>query len=120
MSIRLSVGLDILDLPNPILGDGDELDTKTRNLFSMRGEVYTYKYTAVGRRLTLVFDRLSAENVEDLITFIEAHANVTVTFRDWKSRTFSVRIITTPSEYAAIRDGEDCEIFEGKLDLIVV
>jgi hypothetical protein len=117
MSIRLAVGLNHVDLPNPTLGDGDELNIKTRYLFTMSSEVHSYKYTPSARKWTLMFNAISIDNLADLVDFIQTYANVTVTFTDWLNQSYSVRIATPVSEFTTLLES-DCSILDTQLELV--
>lgn len=110
-------GTGSIELPNPILNDGNEFRIQTRFKKSMRGDINTYKYTAMRESFILVFNTLSQSLVTSLLAFIRNNIGTEVTYTDYVGSEFTVVINTNPFEFARLLDGSSCEYNSVTLEL---
>ena len=94
---------DTINLPEPLEGNSDLLNLKTKFLRSMNGINYAYKKTATVRTLHLSWRILTDAERASLKTFIE-NANNDELKLVWKTITWKVRMLNNPFELVQDRD----------------
>lgn len=96
-----------VELPNPILGDGDRFIGKASHKFSMDGTIRSYKLRPTFRVLTLTWSNLKDEICDssttytepaDLLSFIEQTVGLEVRFEDWLTNVWKGKIVSNPIE----------------------
>lgn len=97
---------DTITLQNPLLGDSDTHDIKTKFKFAMDGGIYSFKQTPAIRRLLLTFNSIDDCGVEfstypEIIIFLKAHAGEILQFTDWMGNMWYGIILNNPAELAA-------------------
>jgi hypothetical protein len=82
-----------IDLPNPILGDSDTINLKTKFDFSMSKVVHSTLKTEHSHKFTLRFSNLSTAKMSEFKTFLENARGNLFNYYHYDTRIFSPCLI---------------------------
>ena len=91
-----------IDLPNPILGDGENLDIHTVFGVSMDKSVYSIKHTPSHSDLSLSFEGLTQQQVTDFRTWYLGSRGKQITYTDYEAVDWEGFIVNEPMEQTTI------------------
>ena len=116
--ITLSCGTSTISLPNPILGDSEQVDTKIKFEYSMSKAVHTTKRTYAHSKLLFSFGSLTTTEKTSLYNFLIAQRGKYVTYTDYNGDahagillgdTFEFVQVSNKLVNATYEDSLDCE-----------
>jgi hypothetical protein len=85
-------------LPNPQLGDTEQVNIRSKFMWSMAGTTYSYISTPVAGKFILHFSQILRAKVLELRALILAARATTVTYRDYDGADHTVKILGDPFE----------------------
>jgi len=100
--IRFTSSSGSVDLPNPILGDPEQLNTFVKYEFSMSKVIRSSIKTASHSKFLLTFDNLTTDEKDAFISFLVAASGKSVTYRDYNSVDHVGLIIGDPFEFTQV------------------
>ena len=83
-------------LPNPVLGDSEQLNIKTTFLMSMANTVFSYLRTPQNSKFLLNFVDLTDTEYTNLVTFLENTADSVLQYTDYELVTWYGIITNLP------------------------
>ena len=87
-----------VSLPNPLLGDSEQLNVFTSFQLTMSGEIRSFKKTGTHSRFLVTFINLSQLEYLALKAFIEGSSGLLMTYTDYNSTVFNGVLINNPFE----------------------
>jgi len=93
-----------IQLPKPLLQDGENLVSQLSQHQSVDGTLYTYVNRLDDRRLDYTFSLTRAKAVE-LEDFIDRYTGVEIQLTNWKGEVWKVKLVTNPVQFIATRFG---------------
>lgn len=94
--------VDSIILPNPVLGNSDQYDIKTRFRKSMNSTLYSYKNTKPVHTFLYTFTGLDKAKIDELIAFIDDSGGSEIKLVDHRGVTWRGFIINQPFEARTI------------------
>lgn len=98
MSVRFTHSGGYIDLPNPVLGDNEQLDIKTSFAVTMSKTVHSTKKTPSHSKFLLNFAYLKQTVYQAFITWYQASAGKSITYRDYNNANHVGTILNNPVE----------------------
>jgi len=94
-------------LPNPTLGDTEQLDIKVNLKHSMDGTMYSTVKTPATRKFLLDFQLLTLTQKTALVAFLTSYAGEDIKFTDWRTpaNNHKVKILNTPLSFKESKNG---------------
>jgi len=106
-----------LTLPDPVVGDVASFATKTRLHKTASGEVFTYIYTPIAKRLNFTFATLKTADKDSLRTFLQDSKGADVGLVDVDGNVWTGKFLTNPFTTAEQKDFFEISLdFEGTID----
>jgi hypothetical protein len=89
-------------IPNPILGDGENLISNLTLRRSMDNTAYTYVKSSKSRRLAYTFT-LSRMKALELEAFFNSYNGADIKLLNWKGEVWKVKLVTNPIDFVQTR-----------------
>ena len=109
--ITFTAGIYNITLPNPILGDSEQLDIKTKFEFSMSRVVHSTKKTTPHSKLLLMFEELTRTKMLEFQTFLINARGTQCTYVDYNSDSRVGAILGDPFEFRYVGSNECGELY---------
>ena len=116
--ITLTSSYGSVQLPNPILGDSEQLNIFTVFQVAMNKDVHTTKKTAPHSRLLLNFVDVKKSIFESLKTWYQNSRGMTVTYTDYASATWTGILVTNTLEIN-VKGRKDCTPYLEVVDFTI-
>jgi len=94
-----------LQLPNPVLGDGEGVTNPVNIKLAHDGVAYTYQNVSKYSKLIYTFDKLTQTNLDNLYTFLDDAMGDLIKLTDYDSNVWSVRFASDPLSIDHTFDG---------------
>jgi len=91
-----------IDLPDPILGDSEQLNVKTIFNFCMLRRVHSTKRTLSHSVLNLLFAELTTTQKDAFVTFLKGSRGQNSVYTDYDSVAWTGTIIGDPFEFTHV------------------
>lgn len=98
---------DSITLRNPLLGNSDQFDVKTRFRKSMNDTLKSYKATPEMHTLLMIFNYLDKAKVDELLTFFKNSGGNEIKLIDHRGVTWRGYIINQPMETPTIGPADE-------------
>lgn len=106
-----------ITLPNPELGNGEQINLKTMYKQNMYGNIYTYKKTPTNTKLVLNFKTMTRVEAEALKQFYSNWIGQIIEYTTWDSIQWQARIA---NDSLVVTTNQDNCSYDATLELIGV
>lgn len=103
--ITLTDGTASVQMPNPELGDSDQVNLRAKYKMTMDKKLHSYRRTPLTSKLLLQFTAMRATVYTSLVAFLKAAAGKTLTYTDYDGQIWRVVQTNTVNELIAARRG---------------
>jgi hypothetical protein len=108
-------------LPNPRLGDSEQVNLKVDLRHSMNGTMYSTYRKPVTKKLLLDFPTLTSAQKVALLAFLTSYAGEDIKYTDWRTvpSTYRVKILNAPIVFKELSAGS-CGSYSFTLEMTTV
>jgi len=115
--ITLTSPISSITLPNPILGDSEQLDVKTKFEYSMSRVVHSTKKTTPHSKLTIAFEDITRTKMLEFQTFLLNGRGKSCIYVDYNGITWIGTLLGDPFEFRYVGKNECEELYSITIEL---